>query len=36
MGEPGEQAETIKALKHAAGFLRHELPSVSRYATCQR
>ena len=25
MGEPSEQEETIKALKHAAGFLRHEL-----------
>jgi len=25
MGEPSEQEETIKALKHAVGFLRHEL-----------
>jgi ribosome-binding factor A len=25
MGESSEQEETIKALKHAAGFLRHEL-----------
>lgn len=25
MGELSEQEETIKALKHAAGFLRHEL-----------
>lgn len=33
MGTPEEQAETIKALKHAAGFLRHELASrlVLRY-----
>ena len=25
MGDPEEQRETMKALKHAAGFLRHEL-----------
>jgi ribosome-binding factor A len=25
MGTPQEQAETMKALKHATGFLRHEL-----------
>lgn len=33
MGTQEEQAETIKALKHAAGFLRHELASrlVLRY-----
>ncbi len=33
MGTQQEQAETIKALKHAAGFLRHELASrlVLRY-----
>ena len=27
MGSPEEQAATIKALKHATGFLRHELAS---------
>jgi ribosome-binding factor A len=27
MGIPEEQAGTMKALKHAAGFLRHELAS---------
>lgn len=33
MGTQEEQVETIKALKHAAGFLRHELASrlVLRY-----
>ncbi|HZO73217.1 MAG TPA: 30S ribosome-binding factor RbfA [Ktedonobacteraceae bacterium] len=33
MGTEEEQVETIKALKHAAGFLRHELASrlVLRY-----
>ena len=33
MGTPEEQAGTIKALKHASGFLRHELASrlVLRY-----
>lgn len=33
MGTQEEQAETIKGLKHAAGFLRHELASrlVLRY-----
>ncbi len=25
MGSPQEQAESIKGLKHAAGFLRHEM-----------
>ena len=27
MGTPQEQEDTMKALKHAAGFLRHELAS---------
>src|SRR5438105_11775993 len=27
MGSAGEQAETMKGLKHATGFLRHELAS---------
>ena len=27
MGSPEEQAETMKGLKHATGFLRHELAS---------
>lgn len=33
MGTPQEQADTIKALKHASGFLRHELATrlVIRY-----
>jgi ribosome-binding factor A len=33
MGEPAEQEATIKTLRHAAGFLRHELASrlVLRY-----
>ncbi len=33
MGTPEEQAGTMRALKHAAGFLRHELASriVLRY-----